>query len=80
MRIQKYTSNYTGPQIDEAVRAIIENGIVWDDFSQELKDKIAAGAGGDVLEQIQCLNRNDFPAEGESNRLYVAVDEYKIYY
>lgn len=38
--IKKYFSKYTGQQIDEAVQALIENNIVWDDLSQELKDKI----------------------------------------
>jgi hypothetical protein len=34
--IKKYYSNYTGKQIDEAVKAIVENEIKLEDLSQEL--------------------------------------------
>lgn len=38
--IKKYYSNYTGQQIDEAVKAIIENGIQLSDFSPELVEEL----------------------------------------
>ena len=34
--IKKYYSSYTGKQIDEAVKAIVENEIKLEDLSQEL--------------------------------------------
>jgi hypothetical protein len=38
--IKKYYSSYTGKQIDEAVRAIVENGVQLEDFSPELIETI----------------------------------------
>lgn len=34
----KYISKYTGKQIDEAIAAIIENNIRFEDFSPELQE------------------------------------------
>lgn len=38
--IKKYYSNYTGKEIDEAVRAIVDNNITVEDLSPELVDTI----------------------------------------
>lgn len=40
----KYISKYTGKQIDEAIAAIIENNIQFEDFSPELQDLLKTWA------------------------------------
>lgn len=82
--IKRYYSNYTGKQIDEAVKAIIENGIQLEDFSPELiaeiKKWIAEGGSGNSKEELVFKNHYEFPSIGTSNILYIATDESKIYY
>lgn len=49
----KYISKYTGKQIDEAIAAIIENNIQFEDFSPELQDLLKAWATqGDAKQLI----------------------------
>ena len=82
--IKRYYSNYTGQQIDEAVKAIIENGIQLEDFSPELiaeiKKWIAESGSGASKEELVFKSHYDFPAVGETDKLYIATDEDKIYY
>lgn len=81
--IRKYYSNYTGQQIDEAVRAIIENGIQLDDFSPELVAEIKKWIGESEHEsndELVFQNHYEFPNMGQSNMLYIATDENVIYY
>ena len=74
--IKKYYSSYTGKQIDEAVKAIIENGISWEDFSPELQEYLKSLA----KKELVFNNHFEFPSIGNSETLYIAVDENKIYY
>ena len=83
--IKKYYSKYSGSQIDEAVKAIIENGIQLEDFSEELineiKKWIAEGSGsGSGAEELVFRNHYEFPSVGSSKMLYIATDENTIYY
>ena len=74
--IKKYYSNYTGQQIDEAVRAIVDNNIKEEDLSPELIQTIkvwVSEAGIDFLPFA------DFPEPGIEHRLYVATDKQSIY-
>ena len=41
--IKRYYSNYTGTQIDEAVKTIVENQIGLEDLSPELVAEIKSG-------------------------------------
>jgi hypothetical protein len=80
--IKRYYSNYTGKQIDEAVKAIIENGIQLEDFSPELIAEIKKwiADGKSDKEELVFKTHYGFPAIGDPNKLYVATDENKIYY
>lgn len=81
--IKKYYSSYTGKQIDEAVKTIVENEIKLEDLSQELiaeiKKWIAEG-GSSGVEELHFSTHFDFPNVGEANKLYIATDEDKVYY
>lgn len=74
--IKKYYSNYTGKEIDEAVRAIVDNNITVEDLSPELIDtiKVWISEAG-----IEFLPFADFPQSGTEHRLYVATDKQAIY-
>lgn len=82
--IKRYYSKYTGTQIDEAVKAIIENGIKLEDFSPELiaeiKKWIAESGGSGGARELVFNNHYEFPSVGDSNMLYIATDENVIYY
>ncbi len=75
--IKKYISKYTGPQIDEAVHAIVENDITVDDLSPDLIETIKNWGGGEVSLTLAAFS--EFPAIGEENRLYFATDKNTIY-
>ena len=81
--IKKYYSNYTGQQIDEAVKAIIENGIQLSDFSPELVEELKRWineGSQDSGKELIFNNHYEFPNTGVSNVLYIATDENVIYY
>ena len=82
--IKRYYSNYTGKQIDEAVKTIVENQIGLEDLSPELvaeiKSWVATGEGGEGIRELEFKTRNDFPKVGNPLALYIATDEDKIYY
>lgn len=48
--IKRYYSEYTGQQIDEAVKVIIENNIQLTDLSPELVAEIKTWGGGAVVD------------------------------
>lgn len=75
--IKKYISKYTGPQIDEAVHAIVENDITMDDLSPELIQTIKDWGGGEVSLTLAAFD--ELPEVGEENRLYFATDRKAIY-
>lgn len=84
--IKRYYSSYTGKQIDEAVRAIVENQVTLEDLSPELvaeiKKWIAEGSGGtsDEKNELKFNNHNEFPNIGTEGLLYIALDEGIAYY
>ena len=82
--IKKYYSNYTGKQIDEAVKTIVENQIGLEDLSPELvaeiKRWIATGEGVEGVRELEFKNHYEFPSVGNPLMLYVAIDEDMIYY
>lgn len=82
--IKRYYSNYTGKQIDEAVRAIVENQIRLEDLSPELvaeiKRWISTGAGIEGIAELVFSNHFEFPSVGSPSMLYIATDEDMIYY
>lgn len=82
--IKRYYSSYTGKQIDEAVKAIVENQIGLEDLSPELikeiKRWIATGEGIEGFRELEFKNYHHFPSIGDPLLLYIATDEDKIYY
>lgn len=76
--IKRYYSSYTGKQIDEAVRAIIENGITVDDFSDGLVAQIKQWIRD--CREVICTNRSEFPEIGDPLLAYIAIDEQVIYF
>ena len=82
--IKRYYSNYTGKQIDEAVKTIVENQIGIEDLSPELvaeiKSWIATGEGGEGVRELEFTSRTEFPPMGNPQVLYIATDEDTIYY
>lgn len=82
--IKRYYSNYTGKQIDEAVKTIVENQIGLEDLSPELvaeiKRWIATGEGVEGVRELEFKNHYEFPSIGNPLMLYVAIDEDMIYY
>lgn len=83
--MRKYYSSYTGNQIDEAVRAIVENQIQLEDLSPELiaeiKKWIAEGQNtGENVREVEFDLRERFPETGDPRVLYVAIDQDRIYY
>ena len=82
--IKRYYSSYTGKQIDDAVKTIVENQIGLEDLSPELiaeiKRWIATGEGVEGIRELEFKNHYEFPSVGDSNMLYVAVDEDMVYY
>lgn len=76
--IKRYYSSYTGKQIDEAVRAIIENGITADDFSEGLVAQIKQWIRDN--NEIVFANRSEFPEIGNPLLAYIATDEQVIYF
>ena len=50
--IKRYYSSYTGKQIDEAVRAIVENQVTLEDLSPELVAEIKSWISSGVYEDI----------------------------
>lgn len=93
--IKRYYSNYTGSQIDEAVRAIVENKVALEDLSPELvaeiKSWISGGSSGGGYEDIILLGyfyNNKFYEDNsyttelaqKENKLYIDIDTNKIYY
>ena len=82
--IKRYYSSYTGKQIDEAVKTIVENQIGIEDFSPELiaeiKSWIATGEGGEGIRELEFKSRNEFPPMGNPQVLYIATNEDTIYY
>ena len=76
--MRKYYSNYTGPEIDEAVKAIIENEISLEDLSEELIETIKSWSNKKELQFFGALD--DFPRKGDPECLYVATKESKIYF
>ena len=83
--MRKYYSSYTGNQIDEAVRAIVENQIQLEDLSPELiaeiKKWIAEGQNtGENVREVEFDLRERFPLIGDPKVLYVAMDQDRIYY
>ena len=81
--IKRYYSSYTGKQIDEAVKTIVENQISLEDLSPELiaeiKRWIAEGEGIEGVRELEFKNHYEFPSMGDSNTLYIAVDEEMMY-
>ena len=53
--IKRYYSSYTGKQIDEAVRAIVENQVTLEDLSPELVAEIKSWISGGSYENIILL-------------------------
>lgn len=82
--IKRYYSNYTGKQIDEAVKTIIDNQIELEDLSPELvaeiKKWIAEGGSSNEKNELVFNHHLEFPSVGNENTLYIAVDENVIYY
>lgn len=82
--IKRYYSSYTGKQIDEAVKTIVENQIGLEDLSPELvaeiKSWVATGEGGEEVRELVFKSRGDFPTPGNPLMLYVATDEDSVYY
>jgi hypothetical protein len=82
--IKRYYSSYTGKQIDEAVKTIVENQIGLEDLSPELvaeiKSWVATGEGGEGIRELEFDSRNKFPELGNPLALYIATDEERIYY
>ena len=82
--IKRYYSNYTGKQIDEAVKAIVENQVSLEDLSSELIAEIkrwikeAIDEGG--TKELVFANHYEFPNIGQANILYIATDESKVYF
>ena len=75
---RNYISKYTGNQVDEAVRAIVENDIQLEDLSQALVNEIHNWIGEGKVE-VFFGNRSNFPEEGQDNMLYVALDQLSLY-
>lgn len=82
--IKRYYSSYTGKQIDEAVKTIVENQIGLEDLSPELvaeiKSWVATGEGGEGIRELEFDSRSKFPELGNPLALYIATDEDRIYY
>lgn len=78
--MRKYYSNYTGKQIDEAVGAIIENQISLEDLSPELVATIKSWCTGEASNELEFKTHYEFPIRGDAAKLYIAIDEDKIYY
>lgn len=82
--IKRYYSSYTGKQIDEAVKTIVENQIGLEDLSPELiaeiKRWIATGEGIEGFRELTFKNHYEFPSVGDPLLLYIATDEDMIYY
>lgn len=82
--IKRYYSSYTGKQIDDAVKAIVENQVKLEDLSPELiaeiKRWIATGEGIEGFRELHFASYHHFPAIGDPLVLYIATDEDKIYY
>lgn len=82
--IKRYYSSYTGKQIDEAVKTIVENQIGLEDLSPELvaeiKSWVATGEGGEGIRELEFDSRSKFPELGNPLALYIATDEERIYY
>ena len=82
--IKRYYSSYTGKQIDEAVKAIVENQIRLEDLSPELiaeiKRWIATGEGVKGIRELEFKSHYEFPSIGDPLLLYIATDEHMMYY
>lgn len=82
--IKRYYSSYTGKQIDEAVKTIVENQIGLEDLSPELiaeiKRWIATGEGIEGINELEFKTHFEFPLIGSPSMLYIATDEDIIYY
>lgn len=82
--IKRYYSSYTGKQIDEAVKTIVENQIGLEDLSPELvaeiKSWVATGEGGEGIRELEFDSRSKFPELGNPLALYIATDQDRIYY
>ena len=89
--IKRYYSSYTGKQIDEAVRAIVENQVTLADLSPELVAEIKSWVSGGSCEDIILLGYfyndkfyedNSYTTElaQKENKLYIDIDTNKIYY
>lgn len=89
--IKRYYSSYTGKQIDEAVRAIVENQVTLEDLSPELVAEIKRWISGGSYEDIILLgyfyndkfyedNSHTTELAQKENKLYIDIDTNKIYY
>ena len=89
--IKSYYSSYTGKQIDEAVRAIVENQVTLEDLSPELVAEIKSwipGGGYDDFILLGYFYNNKFYEDNshtielaqKENKLYIDIDTNKIYY
>ena len=87
--IKRHYSKYTGNQIDEAVKAIVENKVLWEDFDENLQAyfrgleelvESLAESSQNYKKQVVLSTHYEFPKEGEEGVLYIATDENKMYY
>lgn len=78
--MKKYYSNYTGKQIDEAVSAIIDNRISEEDLSPELVATIKSWSSGEGTQELVFKSYFDFPLQGKPDKLYIAIDQQKVYF
>ena len=78
----KYQSNYTGKQIDAAIKKLLDGSINLEDFSPELVAEIKkwVGEGSELATELKWGTHLEFPVTGEFNKLYIATDEPNIYY
>ena len=79
--IKRYYSSYTGKQIDEAVRAIVENQVTLEDLSPELVAEIKSWISGGSYEDIILLGYfyNDKFYEDNSHTTELVQKENKLY-
>ena len=82
--IKRYYSNYTGQQIDEAVKAIadkIELDDLHPDLVTEIKKWISEGGSGGSTAEAELVfdHHMAFPNVGSPNKLYIATQENVIY-
>ena len=76
--VKKYTSKYSGAQIDEAVKAIIENVVTLEDLDPALIEEIKKWIAD--AKEVLFIPREEFPSEGSDTYLYLATDESILYY